>query len=72
MNEPVGQGKFRILFKECIYITSITDLTGEYGIVYKAKLAKGFNTGFSEIVAVKTLKGQFNNQLLVEIRLEIM
>ena len=31
--------------------------SGEYGIVYKGKLSEGFNTGFSQIVAVKTLKG---------------
>lgn len=30
---------------------------GEFGIVYKALLKQGFNKGFTEIVAVKTLKG---------------
>ena len=32
-------------------------VAGEYGIVYKGKLSQGFNTGFNEVVAVKTLKG---------------
>ena len=30
---------------------------GEYGIVYKGRIAKGFNKPFSQVVAVKTLKG---------------
>ena len=32
-------------------------LSGEFGIVYKAQLSKGFNKPYSEVVAVKTLKG---------------
>jgi len=32
---------------------------GEYGIVYKGRLSKEFNTAFSETIAVKTLKGEF-------------
>ena len=36
---------------------SLCFITGEYGIVYKGRLAKGFNTAFSEVIAVKTLKG---------------
>ena len=31
--------------------------SGEFGIVYKARLSKGFNKPYSEVVAVKTLKG---------------
>ena len=30
---------------------------GQYGIVYKGRLSKGFTKGFREVVAVKTLKG---------------
>ena len=32
-------------------------IAGEFGIVYKARLSKGFNKPYSEVVAVKTLKG---------------
>ena len=31
--------------------------SGEFGIVYKARLSKGFNKPYNEVVAVKTLKG---------------
>ena len=31
---------------------------GEFGIVYKGMLKKGFIEGYSETVAVKTLKGK--------------
>ena len=37
---------------------------GEFGIVYKGLLKKGFNEGFSETVAVKTLKGTLHYYLL--------
>lgn len=37
---------------------------GEFGIVYKGLLKKGFNEGFSETVAVKTLKGKPCTQAL--------
>ena len=45
-----------------IYMYTIINIlpsvyVGEFGIVYKGKLSKGFNTSFSEIVAIKTLKG---------------
>ena len=32
---------------------------GEHGIVYKAKLSRGFGQPFSQAVAVKTLKGEY-------------
>ena len=32
-------------------------LTGEFGIVYKAQVKKGFSDTISDLVAVKTLKG---------------
>lgn len=35
-------------------------ILGEFGIVYKARLSKGFNKSFSETVAVKTLKGNLD------------
>ena len=41
--------------------------TGEFGIVYKAQLSKGFSTRISEIVAVKTLKGAHVHILCVMI-----
>jgi hypothetical protein len=34
--------------------------SGEFGIVYKGLLKKSFNEQFTETVAVKTLKGQYN------------
>ena len=38
-----------------LYIT----LSGEFGIVYKAQLREGSSKGYSQTVAVKTLKGIF-------------
>ena len=40
-----------------VFHHSLCFITGEYGIVYKGRLAKGFNRAFSEVIAVKTLKG---------------
>ena len=44
-----------MLYMYAIILPSV--YVGEFGIVYKGNLSKGFNTSFSEIVAIKTLKG---------------
>lgn len=37
---------------------------GEFGIVYKGQLKKGFSENYSEPVAVKTLKGIYGVQYI--------
>ena len=39
-----------------------TTCIGEFGIVYKARMSKGFNKSFTEVVAVKTLKGSYRGE----------
>ena len=39
----------------------VFSLAGEFGIVYKALLKRGFGEGYNETVAVKTLKGTYHN-----------
>ena len=56
LNDPVGQGMCKNFIAECV-LTFFFSSLGEFGIVYKARLSKGFNKSFSEVVAVKTLKG---------------
>ena len=51
---------YGIISTYCIIAVCILALcfnSGEFGIVYKGLLQKGFSEAFSEIVAVKTLKG---------------
>ena len=60
LNDPVGQGMCKnliALVTECVLTLIFFSSLGEFGIVYKARLSKGFNKSFSEVVAVKTLKG---------------
>ena len=42
-----------------VFTYIFTLFSGEFGIVYKARLSKGFNRPYSEVVAVKTLKGVY-------------
>ena len=42
-------------------------LIGEFGIVYKGLLKQNFKEGFTEIVAVKTLKGFLQTELVTDL-----
>ena len=67
LNESVGQGTVCYCAIDAVFHYSLCFNTGEYGIVYKGRLAKGFNTAFSEVIAVKTLKG--NSTIILNYRL---
>ena len=56
LNEQVGQGTSEFTFCHWLSI-SLLRMLGEDGVVYKGRMARHFNTGFSQVVAVKTLKG---------------
>ncbi len=55
LGKSVGQGI--VVSRSYIQYLLLPFHPGEFGIVYKAKLRKGFNEDYSETVAVKTLKG---------------
>ncbi len=50
------------LYRRCPYHYS-----GEFGIVYKAQLKARFNERFTETVAVKTLKGFLQKELVTDL-----
>ena len=56
LNESVGQGTINHV-SAIVMFSSLSPVAGEFGIVYKGRLSKGFNKSFGTVVAVKTLKG---------------
>ena len=58
LGKTIGQGTWLIQQTgKTDYVVSIC-LSGEFGIVYKGMLKRSFSEGYSETVAVKTLKGK--------------
>ena len=57
LGKTIGQGTLCSSKNPDKYKLIIVSISGEFGIVYKALLKKGFIEGYTETVAVKTLKG---------------
>ncbi len=76
IGKTLGQGIHRLQDKDnltstlcsevSLYITKTLNSSGKFGVVYRALLKKGFQQGFTETVAVKTLKGFIQKKLVTE------
>ena len=61
LGKTIGQGMHKEeSYREQRMQPPFVSLSGEFGIVYKALLKRSFAEGFTETVAVKTLKGKIH------------